>query len=114
MREYARQTGTGKVVSGEVGIYIHLHPDRIRAADVAFITDERFAQIRSSCYLDVAPDVVVEVLSPEYTWTQMMDKLRDYFSIGLRSVWVADPNRARSLSIMPSPRGASSVRMRPW
>jgi len=83
---------TRSVTGGrEVGIYIRRRPDRIRAADVAFISNERFAHIRSSSYLDVAPDVVVEVLSPEDTWTQTMDKLRDDFSIGVRSVWVAEP-----------------------
>lgn len=98
LREYARRTGAGKVVAGEVGIYIRRLPDRIRAADVAFISNERFAQIRSSSYLDIAPDVVVEVLSPEDTWTQTTDKLRDYFSIGVRSVWVADP-KSRSIFV---------------
>jgi len=41
--------------------------------------------------LDVAPELVVEVLSPDDTVIKMTQKLRDYFSIGVRLVWLIDP-----------------------
>ncbi len=34
---------------------------------------------------------IVEVLSPDDRWSQVQQKLREYFEIGVRLIWVADP-----------------------
>jgi Uma2 family endonuclease len=81
----------GKVLAGEVGIYTRRNPDTVRGADVLFISNERYVQRKSPGYLDVAPDLVVEILSPNDRWTETTQKLREYFAIGVRLVWVADP-----------------------
>lgn len=91
VRAFVRKHGLGRVSSGEVGIYIRRNPDTIRAADVLFISNERYAQKKSQSYLDVAPELVVEVLSPADSLSEVMQKLREYFSIGVRLVWIADP-----------------------
>lgn len=91
LRSFVLAHHLGKVRVGEVGIYIRRNPDTIRAADVLYISHERYANKRSASYLDVAPDLVVEVLSPGDSWSDVMQKLRDYFSIGVRLIWVADP-----------------------
>jgi Uma2 family endonuclease len=65
----------------------------VRAADVLFISNERDARwsnVRG--FLDVAPDLIVEILSPPTDRSlDTMQKLREYFAIGVRLVWVADP-----------------------
>jgi Uma2 family endonuclease len=66
---HERKLGRGLV--GEVGIYTARHPDTVRGAAVAFISNERMARVRSSSYLDVAPELVVEVLSPDDRWSEM-------------------------------------------
>jgi Uma2 family endonuclease len=81
----------GKVRVGEVGIYVARNPDTVRGADAIFISHERYAQKQSSSYLDVAPELVVEILSPNDAWSKVMQKLREYFAIGVRLIWVADP-----------------------
>ena len=91
IRDHVRRHGLGKVRVGEVGIYTRRNPDSIRAADVLYISNERYAARVSSGYLDVAPDLVVEILSPSDSWSVLMQKLREYFGIGVRLVWVADP-----------------------
>jgi Uma2 family endonuclease len=92
IKGFVRQKKLGKVRSGEVGIYTHRDPDRVRAADVLYISDERYARrTKSRGYLDVAPDLVVEVLSPGDAVMDLTQKLREYFAIGVRLVWVADP-----------------------
>lgn len=88
---FVRSRKLGQVRVGEVGIYTRRNPDTVRAADVLFISNERYAQIKSSGYLDVAPDLVVEVLSPSDSWIDVTQKLREYFAIGVRLVWVANP-----------------------
>ena len=86
----------GKVRVGEVGIYTRRNPDTVRGADVLFISHERYAGQKSSGYLEIAPDLVVEILSPSDRWTEVTQKLREYFAIGVRLVWVVDP-QARSV-----------------
>lgn len=83
----------GRVLSGEVGIYTGRDPDTVRGADVAFISNERLAQAQAQGYLDVAPELIVEVMSPDDRWYDINDKLTEYFGIGVQIVWVADPQR---------------------
>jgi Uma2 family endonuclease len=83
----------GEIISGEVGIYTGRNPDTVRAPDVAFISNERIAKVKSKSYLDTAPELIVEVLSPDDPWSELMEKLDEYFSIGVKLVWVADPRK---------------------
>jgi Uma2 family endonuclease len=92
---FAKHQQFGQVLTGDIGIYITRNPDTIHAADVAYISNERFAQVQSKSYLDVAPELIVEVLSPDDAWSDVMDKLADYFAIGVQAVWIADPKRAQ-------------------
>jgi Uma2 family endonuclease len=92
---WARSTGRGKVLNGEVGIYIRRDPDTVRAADLLYISEERHDGLRSPSYLDVAPELVVEILSPDDRWSEVTKKLSDYFEAGVTRVWVLDPKPRR-------------------
>ena len=81
----------GQVLVGEVGIYTRRNPDRVRAADVLYISNERYAKRKSKSYLDIAPELVVEILSPADPAQELTQKLREYFEIGVVLVWVVDP-----------------------
>ena len=91
LHAFVRQRKLGRVLSGEVGIYTGRDPDTVRGADAAFISNERLAQVQSQSYLDVAPELIVEVLSPDDRWYDINNKLAEYFNIGVRIVWIADP-----------------------
>ncbi|HSN78150.1 MAG TPA: Uma2 family endonuclease [Anaerolineae bacterium] len=96
LRAFVRQHKLGRVSSGEVGIYIRRRPDRIRAADVAFVSAERLARPAKG-FLEVAPDLMVEIMSPDDRWPAMREKLADYFSIGVERVWVVEPQNRQVL-----------------
>jgi Uma2 family endonuclease len=92
VRAFAREHGLGKVLVGEVGIFTRRNPDTVRGADVAFISNEGYGRLGSRTgFLDVAPELVVEVLSPHDSAAGLTQKLREYFQAGVRLVWVADP-----------------------
>jgi Uma2 family endonuclease len=95
VRDYVKSHQLGKVRVGEVGIYIKRNPDTVRAADVVFLTNERYAQKTKSAFLEVAPDLVAEIMSPNDSFSEVNQKLRDYFSIGVRLVWVLEPGEQR-------------------
>ncbi len=50
-------------------------------------------QVKSQSYLDVAPELIVEIISPNDSWSEVMDKLEEYFNLGVLVVWVADPKK---------------------
>jgi Uma2 family endonuclease len=48
-----------------------------------------------------APELIVEILLPGDTVMELTQKLREYFAIGVRLVWVTDP-RTRTILAYPS------------
>jgi len=92
LRSFAEPRKLGKVLVGEVGVYTGRDPDTIRGADVAFLSNERYARCRRKRgFLDVAPDLVVEVRSESDARTTVEEKVGEYLACGVRLVWVADP-----------------------
>jgi Uma2 family endonuclease len=91
IRSFAEPRGLGKVLVGEVGICTGRDPDTVRGADVAFLSAERYARSKEATrgFLDVAPDLIVEVLSSSESRASVDEKLGEYFACGVRLVWVA-------------------------
>jgi Uma2 family endonuclease len=101
LESWTRETRNGRVVVGEVGLYLRRNPDTVRAADVLYISEERFARRGPSAYLDVPPELVVEILSPDDRWSEVMEKLEEYLAFGIDRVWIVDP-RLRQVFAYPS------------
>ena len=91
---FVLKTRSGNVLSGETGVYIRRNPDSIRAFDVGYISAERWERSQSTSYLDVAPELVVEVLSPNDSWQDVQAKLADYFAIDVVEVWIVAPQQS--------------------
>jgi len=90
LRAWARSSGRGRAFSGDVGIYVRRNPDTVRAADLIYISNERFARNEKSSYLNVAPELAVEVLSPTDRRGDVTAKIKDYLGAGVDRVWVVD------------------------
>ena len=89
---WAEQQGIGLVFAAETGFKLATNPDTVRAAAVAFVLNERIpaAGVPDS-FWEGAPDLAVEVLSPNDSASDVLDKVRDYLAAGADQVWVADP-----------------------
>ena len=57
-------TGAGKIVAAETGFTLFRGPDTVRAPDIAFVSRERLPDSRTPGFPELAPDLVVEVVSP--------------------------------------------------
>ena len=90
---YARGTSAGAVFAAETGFKLTTDPDTVRAPDVAFIAQERLPPRDARGYPALAPDLVVEVLSPDDRPGEVLAKVADWLSAGSRLVWVVDPER---------------------
>ena len=66
-----------------------------RRPDVAFVSAARWPLDRSPPTGDwpLAPDLAVEVISPNDLMESLDDKLPEYFAAGVREVWVVRPKR---------------------
>jgi Uma2 family endonuclease len=82
----------GEVLSGEVGIYTRRNPDRIRGADIVFRSKARAATEPSEGFLMVAPELVIEIISPTDRWSDIRKKIEEYFAIGVLWIWVLEPS----------------------
>jgi Uma2 family endonuclease len=96
---HAAEHGLG-VVGGEGGFRLERDPDTVLAPDVAFVRGDRVPpreQWRHG-FPDLAPDLVVEILSPSDSAAAINDKLLTYHDAGVRQVWIVDPGR-RAVSV---------------
>jgi len=63
----------------------------IRVADVAYVSAERSATDDDDDNIRGAPDLVIEILSPSNTMTEMHDKEQLCLEHGAKEFWVVDP-----------------------
>lgn len=91
------------IVLGADGMF-RLIPGLVRIPDVSFISRDRLPDGKPprTAFVEIAPDLAVEVLSPSNTDREMQQKLIDYFQAGVRLVWYVDPAR-RSVRVYTSP-----------
>ena len=67
-------------------------PTRIRKPDVSFISLDRLpAEDEPEGYCNIAPDLVVEVVSPNDTYYELSEKIEEYLQAGVRLIWVVVP-----------------------
>ncbi len=81
----------GRVVAAETGFRLAADPDTVRAPDVAFVRQERLPDPDARGYAALAPDLVVEVLSPDDRPGEVLRKAGEWLTAGSRLVWVVDP-----------------------
>jgi Uma2 family endonuclease len=91
--EFCEKEGAGAAWPADAGC--QCFPDlplTVRKPDVMFIRRDRLPEDWThEAYLRVAPDLVVEVISPNELASHLETKISQYLSAGVRLVWVIDP-----------------------
>ena len=95
--ELARRLGNfnaerrvGWILGAESGFVTRRDPDTIRGMDVAFISRRRMPALATG-FLEVAPELVVKVVSPSDRWADIRGKIAEYFHAGVEQVWIIEP-----------------------
>ena len=83
----------GEVFGQDTGFHIASKPDTVRAPDLAFVSSERMPAARVRGYANIAPDLIVEILSPGDRPADVLEKVADWLRAGVRLAWVVDPDR---------------------
>jgi Uma2 family endonuclease len=90
----ASERRRGITVAAETGFRLRTAwGESVRAPDVAFIRTERLPSPLPQTFADLAPDLVVEIASPNDAYTELRDKVDEWLQAGVQVVWVVDPQR---------------------
>lgn len=90
LHAYARSSGLGRVTP-ESGVITERDPDTVRGPDVTYWSFKRLPVSEVvDTYPNVAPDLIVEVISAAKHLAKVMDKLPEYFERGVSMVWIVD------------------------
>jgi Uma2 family endonuclease len=101
-------SGLGIVLAAETGFKVASDPDTVRAPDVAFVSKDRLPDPPPAGYAALAPDLVVEVLSPGDRPGEVLAKVGEWLEAGTPLVWVVDPQR-RSARVYRADGSQSSL-----
>jgi len=87
--QYAIDRQLGDVLDSSTGF--RLPGGNVRSPDVAFVAADRISGAGPRGFFDGAPDLAVEILSPDDNPREVLDKVGEYLTAGTRLVWVIDP-----------------------
>jgi Uma2 family endonuclease len=104
--QYVRAHDLGVVFAAETGFKIAGNPDTVRAPDAAFVRRERVEAVGEvEGYWPEAPDLALEVVSPNDLFAEVEEKVADWLAAGTRVILVVNP-RARTAVVRLSEKVA--------
>ena len=107
---HVRAHRLGHVLANEAGVVVARRPDTVRGADVAFISYQRLPRdARVEGFLELPPELIIEVLSDDESWAEMEQKIAEYHAAEVDLIWVLDH---RALALRSYPRDALPVLLR--
>ena len=98
LAQYVEENGLGETYAAETGFIIDTAPDTVRAPDASFVAKERAGALDAEGFFPGAPDLAIEVVSPNDRPVEVEKKALDWLHAGTRMVIVLDPrNRTATL-----------------
>lgn len=92
LASFVRGKNLGRVLAAETGFKLFSNPDTVRAPDVGFVREDRIPNPLPRGFAKFAPDLAVEVLSPDDRPGEVLAKVADWLTAGTRLVWIIDPD----------------------
>lgn len=91
---HVKDNGLGRVYAAETGFRLSSDPDTVRAADVAFVRQERLDErAPGTGYRPGAPDLAVEVVSHSDRYSEVEEKVFQWLDAGAAMVLVVNPKK---------------------
>ncbi len=87
-RELFKRLGDGGEIIPECALQTS---DNVKVADVAWISPERYRQVKHEIAYSSAPELCIEVISASNSKQEMLEKKDLYFEIGAIEVWLCSP-----------------------
>jgi Uma2 family endonuclease len=90
---FVEKNNAGKLC-GTSRIQARLRPSLRREPDLMFIAKDRLSIIRKN-HIEGAPDLAVEIVSPDSLTRDWREKYYEYEQAGVKEYWVIDPDAKR-------------------
>jgi Uma2 family endonuclease len=104
MDSHCERTVSGYIFGSATGY--RCYPDRprlVRKPDASFVAKGRFPnEVVPKGDISIAPDLVVEVVSPNDLYEEIEPKVIEYIRAGIRMVWVISPTAKTVLVRRPN------------
>jgi len=99
---YVEDHGIGEVFLN-TGFTLKRDPDVTRGPDQAFVSAVRIAENPppDRGFWPIVPDLVIEIVSPNDTASDINDKVTDYLDAGVHLIWLVYPNKRQVHVIRP-------------
>ncbi len=100
--DYVAANARGWVLNNDSGILTGRDPDTLRGADVAYFSYQRVPKDDPpDGDPEVAPELVIEVLSPSDRWVNISAKITEYLVAGVKVVYTVDPDQRQAMLSRP-------------
>jgi Uma2 family endonuclease len=109
LSRYVQERNLGWVTGSNQGFLVARNPDRVLAADVAYTSRRRLAQVPVRGFFPCAPDFAAEVRSPTDPWGHTVARIAMWLAHGARLAWAIDPVE-RVVAVMRPGQAARLVR----
>ncbi len=112
LRNHSRMGDLGWIFGPDLGYrFFPDRPSKVRKPDVSFIRRDRLAvEALAEGYVTIAPDLIVEVVSPNDEAEELEGKIVEYLDAGVGLVWVVYPTTRTAYAIR---RDGSASRLGP-
>lgn len=95
LEAYAVKHGSGEVLTAPFPVRLPVPLSRGREPDILYVSKEKLPLLKET-YMDGAPDLIVEVASPESLARDRGEKYVEYEAAGVREYWLIDPERQQA------------------
>ncbi len=95
---YIHQHRLGRIYSGDAGFVLERNPDgrdTVRGLDIAFISRAKAPEPLPNTWVEVAPDLAIEIMSPSNTVGDTNLKIDQLLRAGCPQVWIVHPDLRR-------------------
>ena len=118
LNAFVREHDLGWVFMSSQGFLLARDPDRMLASDGAYVSSARLPKLPRRGFIELAPDFLIEVRSPEDPWEAVVEKCGVWLAHGARCAWGIDPDQAKVAVFRPGVapevlRGAGTARADP-
>ena len=77
---------------------VQITSSRFRIPDVCLISYDAPDEL----VIRTPPVLCIEILSRDDRMTEILDRVEDYLTLGVQTVWIVDPGRQRAYSVAPT------------
>jgi Uma2 family endonuclease len=92
LRAFEHPRGLGRVAGADGAFILARDPYTVRIPDTSFVRIDRLPPVEERRrFLELAPDLAVEAVSPSDSANDVHEKVIEYLDYGVRLVWVVHP-----------------------